>query len=124
MKYQRKKCMPSRCFLFAFFTFVGLLFHPFHSDAEEKTDYEIQASLQKLVNRAVHLTEDAVDVEKHTSRWPEPQFRNKWSRRTYEMHSIKVRVQKTQGDISGALKSYRDSFTVMSRLAASDPKNT
>jgi hypothetical protein len=75
-----------------------LLFLPFHSRAEEKTDYEIQASLQRFVNRAVHLTEDAVDVEKHIRHWPKPEFRNKWSKRTYEMRSIKVRVRKTEGE--------------------------
>ena len=98
MKYQPKKCMPNGCFLLILITSLGLLSHAFHSSAEENRDYEIQASLQRLVSRAVRLTEDAVDVEKHTSRWPKPEFRNKWSRRTYEMHSIKVRVLKTQGE--------------------------
>lgn len=98
MKYQLKKCMPKECFLFPFIIFLGLLSLAFHSSAEEKTDYEIQASLQRLVNRAVHLTEDAVDVEKHIRHWPKPEFRNKWSKRTYEMHSIKVRVRKTAGE--------------------------
>jgi hypothetical protein len=98
MKNQLKKCLPKECFLFAFIISFVLLFLPFHSSAEEKSDYEIQASLQRFVNRAVHLTEEAVDVEKHTRHWPKPEFRNKWSKRTYEMHSVKVRVRKTEGE--------------------------
>jgi hypothetical protein len=90
MKNQLKKCLPKECFLFAFIISFVLLFLPFHSSAEEKSDYEIQASLQRFVNRAVHLTEEAVDVEKHTRHWPKPEFRNKWSKRTYEMHSVKT----------------------------------
>lgn len=98
MKNQLKKCMAKECFLFAFIIFLGLLSLAFYSRAEEKTDYEIQASLQRFVNRVVHLTEEAVDVEKHIRHWPKPEFRNKWSKRTYEMHSIKVRVRKTVGE--------------------------
>ena len=98
MNYQLKKCMPKACFLFAFIIFLGLLSLAFHSRAEEKTDYEIQASLQRFVTRAVRLTEEAVDVEKHIRHWPKPEFRNKWSKRTYEMRSIKVRVRKTEGE--------------------------
>jgi hypothetical protein len=90
MKNQLKKCLPKECFLFAFIISFVLLFLPFHSSAEEKSDYEIQASLQRFVNRAVHLTEEAVDVEKHTRHWPKPEFRNKWSKRTYEMHSVNL----------------------------------
>jgi hypothetical protein len=93
MKNQLKKCLPKECFLFAFIISFVLLFLPFHSSAEEKSDYEIQASLQRFVNRAV-----PVDVEKHTRHWPKPEFRNKWSKRTYEMHSVKVRVRKTEGE--------------------------
>jgi tetratricopeptide (TPR) repeat protein len=33
-------------------------------------------------------------------------------------------VQKVQGDLAGALKSYRDSFTIDERLATSDPGNS
>jgi hypothetical protein len=73
-----------------------LLLVSFHSGAEQKTDYEIQAALNKLVQRAVHLTEDAVDVQQHVRQWPRPEFRNMWSKRTYEMQNIKVRVRKTQ----------------------------
>jgi hypothetical protein len=40
----------------------------------------------------------SVDVEKHTRHWPKPEFRNKWSKRTYEMHSVKVRVRKTEAE--------------------------
>lgn len=98
MKYQLKKCMPKACFLFAFIIFLGLLSLAFHSRAEGKTDYEIQASLQRFVIGAVRLTEEAVDVEKHIRHWPKPEFRNKWSKRTYEMRSIKVRVRKTEGE--------------------------
>ena len=98
MKYQLKKCSPKACFLFAFIIFLGLLSLAFHSRAEEKTDYEIQASLQRFVIGAVRLTEEAVDVEKHIRHWPKPEFRNKWSKRTYEMRSIKVRVRKTEGE--------------------------
>ena len=98
MKRQIREHLLKETFLFAFVTSLILLLLSFHSGAEEKADYEIQAALGQLVKRAVHLTEDAVDVQKHVRNWPRPEFRNKWSRRTYEMHSIKVRVRKTEGE--------------------------
>ncbi len=96
MKKQIKECLLKESFLFAFVISFVLLFLPFHSGSEEKTDYEIQAALGKLVNRAVHLTEDTVDVQQHVRHWPKPEFRNKWSKRTYQMQNIKVRVRKTE----------------------------
>jgi hypothetical protein len=96
MKRQIKEYLLKETFPFAFVISLILLFLPFHSGAEEKADYEIQAALDRLVRRAVHLTEDTVDVQKHVRNWPRPEFRNNWSKRTYEMQNIKVRVRKTQ----------------------------
>lgn len=95
MKRQIKECLFNESFLFAFVISFLALFLPFHSGAEEKPDYEIQAVLDKLVNKAIHLTEDTIDVQHHVRHWPGPEFRNKWSRRTYEMQNIKVTVRKT-----------------------------
>ena len=98
MKRQVREYLPKETFLFAFVVSSVLLFLSPHSDAEEKADYEIQAALDKLVRRAVQLTEETVDAQKHVRNWPRPEFRNKWSKRTYEMQNIKVRVQKTEGE--------------------------
>jgi hypothetical protein len=96
MKRDLRECVLKQTFLFTFVISLLLFFLSFHSDAEEKADYEIQAALDKLVRRAVQLTEETVDVQKHVRNWPRPEFRNNWSRRTYEMQNIKVRVQKTE----------------------------
>lgn len=96
MKRQIKEYLLKEPFLFALVISFLWLFLPFHSGAEEGTDYEIQAALDKLVNRAVHLTEDTVYVQKHVRHWPRPEFRNNWSKRTYEMQNIRVRVRKTE----------------------------
>ena len=96
MMRQITEYLLKQTFLFAFVVSLVLLFLSNHSDAEEKADYEIQAALDKLVRRAVQLTEGTVDVQKHVRNWPRPEFRNNWSKRTYEMQNIKVRVQKTE----------------------------
>ena len=96
MKRQIRETLLKQTFLFAFVISLILFFLSFHSRAEEKADHEIQAALDKLVRRAVHLTEDTVDVKKHVRNWPRPEFRNNWSKRTYEMQNIRVRVQKTE----------------------------
>ncbi|MGD8227645.1 MAG: hypothetical protein PVI20_07685 [Desulfobacteraceae bacterium] len=96
MKIRLRETLLKQTFLFAFVISLVFLFLSFHSDAEEKADYEIQAALDELVRRAVRLTEDTVDVQKHVRNWPRPEFRNKWSKRTYEMQNIRVRVRKTE----------------------------
>jgi hypothetical protein len=96
MKRQLKEYLPKNTFLFAFLFSTILIFFSFHSGAEEPSEYEAQVSLDKLVNKAIHLTEDAVDVQRHVRNWPRPEFRNKWSRRTYEMQNVKVTVRKTE----------------------------
>jgi len=96
MKKQIRKYLLKETFLFAFLISLILIFLSFHSGAEENADYEIQAALNNLVKSAVHLTEDTVDVQHHVRNWPRPEFRNKWSKRSYEMQNIKVRVQKTE----------------------------
>ena len=95
---QIKECLLKEPFFFAFVISLLVLFLPFYSGAEEPSEHEAQVSLDKLVNKAIHLTEDTVDVQRHVRHWPRPEFRNKWSRRTYEMQNIKVRVQKTEGE--------------------------
>lgn len=95
MMSQIREHLLKKTLLFAFVASLILLFLSFNSGAEEKADYEIQAALGQFVKRAVHLTEDTVDVQKHVRNWPRPEFRNKWSKRTYEMQNIKVRIRKT-----------------------------
>jgi hypothetical protein len=96
MKRQLREYLLKKTFLFAFLISLILIFFSFDSGAEEPTEYEAQVSLDKLVNKAIHLTEDAVDVQRHVRNWPRPEFRNKWSRRTYEMQNVKVTVRKTE----------------------------
>jgi len=96
MKRQIEEHLFTRPLFFSFFTFFLVLFLPFHSGAQEKSEYEAQVSLDKLVNKAIHLTEDTVDVQRHIRHWPRPEFRNKWSRRTYEIQNVKVIVRKTE----------------------------
>lgn len=98
MRKQVKEYWQKENFLFAFFISFLVVFPPLHSGAEEPSEYKAQVSLDKLVNKAIHLTEDTVDVQQHVRHWPRPEFRNKWSRRTYEMQNTKVRVQKTEGE--------------------------
>jgi hypothetical protein len=96
MKRQLREYLLKKTFLFAFLISLILIFFSFDSGAEEPTEYEAQVSLDKLVNKAIHLTEDAVDVQRHVRNWPRPEFRNKWSKRTYEMQNVKVTVRKTE----------------------------
>jgi hypothetical protein len=96
MKRQLKEYLLKKTFLFAFLCSSILIFFSFHSAAQEPSEYEAQLSLDKLVNKAIHLTEDAIDVQKHIRNWPRAEFRNKWSRRTYEMQNVKVDVRNTE----------------------------
>jgi hypothetical protein len=96
MKRQLKKYLVKKTFLFAFLFSTILIFFSFNSAAQEPSEYEAQVSLDKLVNKAIHLTEDTVDVQRHVRNWPRPEFRNKWSKRTYEMQNVKVTVRKTE----------------------------
>ena len=96
MKRQLKKYLLTKSFLFAFLIFLILILVSLYSGAEEPSEYEAQLALDKLVNKAIHLTEDAVDVQKHIRNWPRAEFRNKWSKRTYEMQDVKVNVRKTE----------------------------
>ncbi len=96
MKRQLKKRLLKEAFVLAFLISLILIFFSFHSGAEEPSEQDAQLSLDRFVNKAVHLTEDAVDVQQHIRHWPSAEFRNKWSRRTYEMQNIRIRVQKTE----------------------------
>jgi hypothetical protein len=96
MNRQLKGYLLKETLSFTFLISLILIFFSFHSGAEEMSEYDAQLSLDKLVNKAVHLTEDAVDVQRHVRHWPRPEFRNKWSRRTYDMQNVKVTVSKTE----------------------------
>ena len=96
MKRQIWKDLLKKTFLMAFLISSVLIFLSFHSGAEEKSEYEIQVALGELVNKAIRLTENTIDVQQHVRHWPSAEFRNKWSRQTYEMQNVKVSVRKTQ----------------------------
>ena len=96
MKRQIREHLLRVPLLFAFVISLILIFLSFHSGAQEKSEYEIQVALGELVNKAIRLTEDTIDVQQHVRHWPSAEFRNKWSRRTYEMKNVKVSVRKTE----------------------------
>lgn len=115
-----KEYLLNRPLLFSFFISFLVLFLPFHSGAEEKSDYEIRAALDKLVKGAIQSTEDTVDVQQHVRNWPKPEFKNKWSKQTYEMHSIKVHIQKTEGESP----PYKGTVYGVSRIKVQGPFDT
>ena len=120
MKRQIKDCLHKESLLLAFVISIVLLFLPFHSGAEEKSDYEIRAALDRLVKRAIQSTEDTVDVQQHVRNWPIPEFKNKWSKQTYEMHSIKVQIQKIEGESH----PYKGTVYGVSRIKVQGPFDT
>jgi hypothetical protein len=120
MKRHVKNCIHKESLLFAFVISIVLLFLPFHSDSEEKTDYDIRAALGILVKGAIRSTEHTVDVQQHVRNWPKPEFRNKWSKRTYEIQSMKVNIQKTEG----ASHPYKGTVYGVSRIKVQGPFDT
>jgi hypothetical protein len=120
MTRQMKGCLIKASLPFAFIICSVLAFIPSHCFAEEKKEYEIQGSLQDLVNRAVRLSEQAVDVQQHIRQWPKPEFRNKWSKRTYEMHSMKVHIQKNEDESH----PYKGTVYGVSRIKVQGPFDT
>ncbi len=120
MKQQIKEYLLNPSSLFSFFISFLVLLIPFHSGAEEKSDYEIRAALGKLVKRAIRSTEDTVDVQQHVRHWPKPEFKNKWSKRTYEMHSMRVNIQKVEGESH----AYTGTVYGVSRVKVQGPFDT
>ena len=75
MKKQIREYLLKQPLLFSLFTSFLVFFLPFHSGAEQKSDYEIQAALDKLVKRAIHLTEDTVDANNMSGTGLNPNLR-------------------------------------------------
>ncbi len=118
MKRQLKIRSPGlKLFTLMFFISVVLILIGSYSRAADQSEEEIAAALNLIIDRAIRLTGDAVDVEKYAETSRHPEWRNKWFRHTYEIKNLRSKVESKDS----SLHPYRATISGTSQARIQGP---